>query len=361
MKITVVLGVLLVCGHASGICPEEAKLSGSDTKEYDMFGRLVSIGGNYAIVGSIDLNGNGKAYIFERNAGVWTEKTNLYPPSASSIASVSISGNTAVIGYPKYHAVQPNMAGAAHVFERGLSTWVKTVELLPSDGGITNDFGASVAIDGDYIIVGSPKDSGNSPYSGCAYIFKRDGTTWTRVAKIAASDGQNGENFGNLVSIWDEYVIVGTSRNKSGSAYIFKREGTNWTEQCKLVPSEGEEGDRFGTSIAISGNYAVVGAYGNDDNGEDSGTAYIFAREGTNWVEQVKLAPPDGDASDLFGYSVSISGDYLVVGSVRGDGKQPDSGLAYIYTGGMKQDGKKKQSWQHLMERRTTSSDVQFR
>ena len=114
----------------------------------------------------------------------------------------------------------------------------------------------------------------------------------------------------------------------SGSAYIFKRDGTSWSEQQKLLASDGAANDYFGLSVSISGDYAIVGAYGDDSY---KGSAYIFKQDGTNWIQQQKLLASDGAADDLFGYSVSISGDYAIVGAYGDDDKETASGSVYAF------------------------------
>jgi hypothetical protein len=117
----------------------------------------------------------------------------------------------------------------------------------------------------------------------------------------------------------------------SGSAYIFKRNGTNWTQEDKILASDGEANDCFGRSVSINGDYAIIGAYGDDDNGFLSGSAYIFKRTGTNWIQDDKLLSLDGTVQDRFGCSVSTSGDYAIIGA-RGDDINGElTGSAYIY------------------------------
>ena len=154
--------------------------------------------------------------------------------------------------------------------------------------------------------------------------------------KINASDGGPFEEFGYSVSISGDYAVVGAfadddSGSTSGSAYIFKRAGESWVQEAKLLPSDGAAGDRFGHSVSISDDYAVVGANGNDDNGSNAGSAYIFKRTGTSWAQQAKLLSSDGATDDEFGASVSISGDYAVVGSRDDDDNGTNSGSAYVY------------------------------
>ena len=139
-------------------------------------------------------------------------------------------------------------------------------------------------------------------------------------SKITASDGAANDLFGVSVSISGDYTVVGAfgdddNGNASGSAYIFKRTDTSWVEEAKLLASDGVASDWFGKSVSISGDYAVVGATDDDDNGNASGSAYVFKRTDTSWVQEAKLLASDGAAFDVFGWSVSISGDYIVVGA----------------------------------------------
>ena len=159
---------------------------------------------------------------------------------------------------------------------------------------------------------------------------------WTEQQKILASDGSYADWFGNSVSINGDYIVIGALLDddngvNSGSAYIFYYNGTIWSQQTKLTASDGAAYDHFGRSVSISGDYAVIGAYGDDDNDSDSGSAYIFHRTGTTWSEQAKITASDGVAGDSFGHSVSISGDYAVIGASGDDDNGSDSGSAYIY------------------------------
>jgi hypothetical protein len=206
--------------------------------------------------------------------------------------------------------------------------WPQQAKFTASDGSAGDCFGYSVSISGDYAIVGA---CGDDNYKGSAYVFKRDGTIWSQQDKLAASDGAVWDAFGYSVSISGDYVIVGaySDNDYKGSAYVFKRDGTTWNEQAKLTASDGSAGDAFGYSVSISGDYAIVGAY----NGNDyKGSAYVFKRDGTIWSQQDKLTASDGATDDWFGLSVSISGYYAVVGAPSDDDKGSDSGSAYVFS-----------------------------
>jgi len=322
---------------------QQQKLMASDGDPGDYFGYTVSISGDYAIVGSVgdDDNGwdSGSAYILKRDGTTWVQQQKLLAsdgaPEARFGDSVSISGDWAIVGAESdddngWHS------GSAYMFRWDGTSWVQQQKLLASDGSPVDHFGNSVSISGDYAIVGATHDDDNGDSSGSGYVFNRDGESWTQVAKLTASDGAARDQFGVSVSISGDYVIVGAiydddNGTESGSAYIFNRDGTSWVQQQKLLASDGAASDVFGFPVSITGDYAIVGAWGNDDNGNESGSVYIFKRDGTSWVQQQKLMASDGAPGDYFGYTVSISGDYIIVGAYSDDDNGDYSGSAYIF------------------------------
>ena len=332
------------------ICEGEAKLTASDGAAEERFGDSVSISGDYAIVGAPrdDDNGDrsGSAYIFKYNGGSWIQQTKLTASDGEAYDwfgwSVSMSGDYAIVGAP-YDDDNGGASGSAYIFKRSGSSWTQQAKLTASDGATGDVFGLSVSISRDYAVVGAHLDGDNSTDSGSAYIFKRVGTIWSEQAKLTASDGAAEDWFGCSVSISGDYAIVGAvwdddNGYHSGSAYIFKRSGSSWTQQAKLTAPDGAAEDLFATAVSISGDYAIVGASYDDDNGINSGSAYIFKRNGTSWLEQAKLIPPDSiDSSYHFGNSVSISGDYAIIGARYGYkyvselNHARDGGSAYIF------------------------------
>ncbi|MCP4397960.1 MAG: hypothetical protein GY801_11770 [bacterium] len=234
-------------------------------------------------------------------------------------ASVSISGNYAIIG--AYGDENDTNTGSAYIFKKGGSQWIKQAKLVANDNDriMWDDFGWSVAISGDYAIVGAEGDNNSK---GSVYIFERNGSQWPQKAKLTAFDGETGDIFGWSVAISGDYAIVGAEGDddSQGSAYIFKRNGANrWIWMFKLTASDGETGDHFGHSVAISGKDVIVSAYGNQNQGLASGSAYIFKQlifdDGTSfWFQRDKLTADVGPEFSGFGQSVALSGDYAIVG-----------------------------------------------
>ncbi len=239
-------------------------------------------------------------------------------------------------------AYATNYVGTSYGEVRSFITSNEVAKLTASDGAAVDWFGYSVSIFGDVAIVGTPEGDNTR---GSAYIFYRDAggaDAWSEVVKLTASDRYVEDGFGYSVSISGDVAIVGAYCDDdkdydSGSAYIFYRDAGGadaWREVKKLTASDGAGTDWFGYSVSISGDMAIVGAYGDDDKGRDSGSAYIFYRDAGgvgNWGEVKKLAASDGAGTDYFGYSVSVSGDVTIVGAYCDDDKDDDSGSAYIF------------------------------
>jgi len=211
--------------------------------------------------------------------------------------------------------------------------WVEQVKLTASDGAVGDEFGNSVSISGDYALVGAWGDDDNGGNAGSAYVFHYDGSTWVEQTKLSANDGRGSDFFGQSVSISGDYALVGAWGDEAnvGAAYIFHYDGSTWVEQTKLSASDGAAFDNFGVSVSISGDYCIIGATGDDDIETSAGSAYVFMRNGTTWVEETKLTSNEWGWYNYFGASVSISGDYAIVGNYVDDGLGPDPYSAHVF------------------------------
>ena len=196
-------------------------------------------------------------------------------------------------------------------------------KIVASNGEFGDEFGYSASMDGDYAVIGAPYDSVGGNYSqGSAYIFLRSGTSWNQQVMLTASDGATNDLFGRSVSISGDYALIGAGfddiggNSQQGSAYVFMRSGSAWTQQAMLTASDGMSGDHFGNSVSIDGDYALVGAYEDDvDGAADQGSAYVFMRSGSDWDEQIQLTASDGGSGDYFGGSVTLDGEFAIISS----------------------------------------------
>ncbi len=313
---------------------EQQKLLASDGADKDHFGYSVSISGDTVIVGAYgnddDGTNRGSAYIFVRNAGTWTEQKKLLNSNGQVNdwfgLSVSISGDTVVVS-AEGEDDGGSQAGAAFIYVRNGVTWTEQQKLLPSDKKTNTYFGHSVAISGDTVVIGKYLDSAIAYHAGAAYVFVRNPITgvWTEQQKLVASDDVTSSKFrfGSTVAISNDTIIIGAPGG--GSAYVYLRSGILWAEQQKLQASDLISGESFGVSVSVSNDTAVVGT------GGYNGASHIFTRSSVTWSEQ-KITASDGALSDRYGYSVSVSGDNIIVGAPYDDNSGTDSGSAYAYT-----------------------------
>jgi hypothetical protein len=206
--------------------------------------------------------------------------------------------------------------------------WSETQKIMAADGALDDRFGCAVEIDGDSAIIGAYFDDVNSKTNaGSAYVFVRSGSSWTEQAKLTASDGDTDDEFGYSVAIDSDTAIVGSPMDddlgaSSGSAYIFIRSGSAWSLQQKILPADGAAGDEFGRSVSIDGDYVIVGA---PRKSSEQGFSYIFKRNAAVWTQMTKVG---ATGSNKLGWSVSISMPCVIMGAY---GTNNNIGAAHIY------------------------------
>jgi hypothetical protein len=328
---------------------QTAKLVGSDGSNGDAFGIGVAISGNTAVAGAWghdigEDSARGAVYVFVRNGTTWTEQQKLTASDGAENDgfgfSVTIEGDTIIVG--SWHDQIGNNVnqGSVYVFTRSGTTWTEQQKLTAADGGVADEFGRSVAIDGSTLIVGATQADGNQNSSGAAYVFTRSGMTWTFQQKLTASDGSAFDEFG-YAALDGDTAVVGAPHDDTGgttdhgAAYVFVRSGGVWTQQQKLIAEDGNINDFFGGlgSVAISGETIAIGApLDNVGTNSSQGSVYVFTRSGTVWTLQTHLLASDGAPSSQFG-RVSLEGDTLLVGAPGVNvGLNAAVGSAYIFT-----------------------------
>jgi len=337
---------ILIASTATAQIVEDANLLASDGASGDVFGSGIAISKNTVVVGARydDDKGinSGSVYIYQRddwNGQSWIEEAKLVASDGAAGDRfgdfVAIDHDTALIGSPG-DPYKLNSAGAAYVFHYTHGTWTEQAKLVASDGELGDQFG-QVAIDGNTAVISAQSDDDNGFDSGSVYVFKRSRGTWTEQAKLLASDGLQGDQFGRI-AIDNKTIVVGATnvddgRNglDTGSAYIFTLQDGTWTEQAKLTASDAAAGDNFGWSVAIDGDTAVIGAIGADQNGNNSGAAYVFTRSNDAWTEQAKLTASDGAANDGFG-RVAIDRGKILISAPRNGDEGSRLAAAYVFT-----------------------------
>ena len=325
------------------------KLTASDAAANDEFGFCVSKSGDYIIVGTSNSN---TSYIFkkgidENDDETWTELKILDPSGATNKTDmfVAMDGDYSVIGCRN----DSSMEGSIFIFKKdegGVDNWGEIKKITTSDKSMYDKFGYSLSIEGGYLIVSSINDDDNGSNSGSVYIFKKDqggSDNWGQIKKLTASDAGPGDNFGSSVSKSGDYIVITApldddNGSNSGSAYVFKKDegGTdNWGQIKKLTASDAVANDRFGNTVSNYGDYIVIGALLDDDNGSASGSVYIFYKDYggvDNWGQVKKLTSSDAAANDRFSWGLQIYNNYIVAGaSYDNSPNMTNTGSAYIF------------------------------
>lgn len=253
--------------------------------------------------------------------------------------SVALDGDTAVVGAWLDDNSGGANAGAAYIYVRIGNAWTLQQKITASDGAANANFGFSVSVNGDTAAVGAIQaNNGSGQHVGAVYIFTRSGGMWAQQQRIQAADGALNDGFARCVSVSADTLLVTSdadddSGSNSGSAYVFTRSGTVWTQQQKILASDGSAGDNFGNSAAMSGESIIIGAWQESNaGGSAAGSAYVFTRSGVIWTQQQKLTASDPSSVDFFGTSVSLSGDTAIIGGSLNDGNDSDAGAAYVFT-----------------------------
>lgn len=306
----------------------------------DLFGWSVAVSGDTALVGTPENDAGfnfspGSAYVFVRSGNTWTQQQKLLASDGAAGDgfgySIALSDDTALIGAPYVDSVFGSDQGSAYVFIREGTTWTQQTKFAASDGSSFHRFGHAVDLSGDTALVGAPGDDFlfTSVEQGSVYVFTRSGSTWNQQAKLAASDAAARDQFGFSVAVSGDTALVGApfddigANSNQGSIHVFVRSGNTWAQQQKLVALDGAGGNWLGISVDLSGEIFLAGA---------TSSAYVFVRSGNSWAQQQKLVATDGTAGDNFGEAVALSGNSALVASRRDQiGLNLDQGSAYLF------------------------------
>ena len=327
---------------------QTSKLVANDGAQNDRLGEAVALSGDTAVVGAKDDDAafadQGSAYVFVRNGTAWTQQAKLTANDAKANDhfgnAVAIDGNTIVVGAAE--AAFNGMAnyGAAYVFTRSGATWTQQQKLILSNSDPQTYFGSAVAVRGNTAAIGAYREDSSffgfpMADNGAVYIFTRNGATWTQQAHLVADTPADFDQMGRAVALHGETLVAGafTAGNK-GAAFVFTRNGTSWSQQAKLVASDGGVQDFFGEAVALGQDVAVIGAPQANPNGQNNrGAAYVYTRSGNVWTQQTKLTASDGAATHNFGRAVAFNGECIAVGASRVPiGGVLESGAAYLFT-----------------------------
>ncbi len=384
-----IVGIMVMVGWVGPISGQQWHVKGvlkaNDPESNAYFGRVVDIHGNWAVVGAPSenkdasganpLNDAGAVYVYRRQSnGQWqqTQKLVAFDREASAQFgySVAIHGPYIVIGAHRESQDAnagnplPN-AGAAYIYRRNAGGSYQFVQKIVANDRKSHDrFGHAVAIDGNVIVVGAPRqdydDAGANlkNKAGAAYVFEQQGNTWAQTKKLVATDRRANDQFGYSVAIKAGTIVVGSPYqdydasgggnmiSNAGALYIFKQTGNTWSPFQKLVSSNRQPDDRFAQAIAFDGATIVASASFHDYDAADanmlsnSGAVFIFNQQGNNWQQVQKIVASDRRSFDFFGFDVDVSGQTLVVGAhyqdydTSGGNMLTQAGAAYFFEKG---------------------------
>jgi len=374
-------GAVYVFVKTDGEWSEQAKLLPSNPDIFDQFGWSVDLDGDIAVIGAPEEDGDatevdgtqnnegnntGAAYVYVRNGENWEQAAYLKSDSDFGQqgfgTSVAISGNSIVVGSPHTSIPGFSSPGAAFVFTEGEDGWSRTQRLAAHFPGTDDEFGHSVAIDGDSIVVGAPHEDsladsidgeanndGND--SGAAYLFSKMPDGWSMTAYFKAKNTENRDDqFGHSVAISGDRILIGAPmedsgdrfalgindnrNNNSGAAYLFTNTDEVWNQVQFLKAPQVTSGDEFGHAVDFDGDMFIIGAPLDSRRERESGAIHVYKPGIARWFAIENLKTPAPQASAQFGYSVAISGDQILAGARLEDRPESDlndtSGAAYV-------------------------------
>ena len=346
-------GAAYIFERAGTLWLQRAKLTTDDAKAGDLFGNAVAMDGTTVLVGApgVDDAGPeaGAAYVFVQVGDEWIQQARLIGDNLGMFdrfgSAVAVHGNTAVVGAYGKDEVGAD-SGVAYVFVRNGAAWTQQAELTHR-GAVPGDlFGFAVSVYGDNILIGAHQSDAAGPDSGAVYLFTRNGGRWTQDLLLMPNDIGIGDEFGYSIDLTKSAAIIGAPKEDRnlddlGAAYVFVETRDSWVQQAKLSASDGDAGDEFGSAVAIHEDTVIVGAWKDnhplldphDDPTTlmDRGAAYSFLRDGLSWVEKRRIEASGTNRSDLFGASVAIKGAFAIVGAAGSDNAGDNAGSAFIY------------------------------
>ncbi len=342
-------GVVLIYKREGSVWIQQARLIPDDFESGKYYAHSVGVSGDYAVIGATNTdNSTGEVYIFKREGDVWNQQQKLVSPIANDDygESVSIDGDYVIVG-ASHAPAGDDRPGAAYIFKREGDSWAQQAKLSVADHPNDYNFGKSVTIHDDYAIIGATDYAEHpvytSAYRGCAFIFKRTGSVWIEQAKLIAGNDLFDSSFGYSVAIHGEYAMAGGSNDENdlGAVYIYKYDGTAWTKQVKFAGDNIWGYGGFGYSVALHEGHAVVGApWAEPESGYYPlpGAAYLFKLGENGWELQQKVYGTPGGIDEIgpeFGTSVAMDGAYFIVGAPYTKNENGEYvGAAYIYFNG---------------------------
>jgi len=330
---------------ATNLLQEQIKeLLASDSSPHDDYGIIVALSVDTAVIGVPFDNtksfNSGSAYIYTRSNGAWALQQQLLAsdsaPGDQYGWSVALQGDTVLIG-ARFDDDKGFNSGSAYVYTRNAGVWTEQQKLTANDGAVNDQYGITISLAGDTVAIGAPFDDDNGFDSGSAYVYSLNAGMWTLQQKLTTSDGAPGDQYGWSVALEGDSALIGARFDddkgfNSGSAYLYNLDAGAWVMKQKLIAADGAVNDQFGWSVALDDDTAVIGARFNDDTGINSGSAYVYTRSVGGWGLQQNLTASDGAPGNQYSWAVALDGDTVIIGAPFDNDQDRLSGSCYVYT-----------------------------
>ena len=309
----------------------ENRITASDIVADDDFGRSVAVGYNKIVVGSTgdDDNGSssGSVYVYNLDGSgevKITASDGAIDDQYGRAVGIDTSNGKIVVGA---HLDDDNgdISGSIYVYN---TDGTGEIKITTSDGDIGDTFGRAVAIGHGKVAAGAPFADETASNTGTVYVYDQDGTNEFTITASDNTASTTNRKFGEALAIGANKIVVGAPgvNNEQGAVYVYNMDGTG---EVIITASDGAGTDRFGASVSVTENYIIVGAWGDDDGGSSSGSAYVYNLDGTN---ERKITSSDAEASDRFGFSVSVDGGVAIVGAPYEAEDGSNAGAIYRFT-----------------------------
>lgn len=311
----------------SGTLTKQQKLAANDGDRRDKFGAPIAISsdGTTALIGATgdddpDEFSTGSAYVLTKTDDGWTEQQKLTAADGDGgdrfgVVSISGDGATALIGAPLDEDPKGRFGGSAYIFTRDGASWSQQQKLTAPSDDRNNSFGTSVSIsdDGTTVFIGAPFTENNDEYPGSVYVFKKRNGEWIQQQQLLPDDGGINDGFGGIMSISADGTIIFIISTGKESTYVFTENNGKWNQQQQVKTADGSQ---LGDAISVSRDGAtalIADSSDNNENGSAAGAVYVFTEDDSSWSQQQKLVSTDGDSNNYFGSSVSLSGDKTTI------------------------------------------------
>lgn len=317
------LALVVLASSAKGQQEEYEKLLPPALEDFQGFGSASALDGDFLAVGAINPPPDGTVYLFEQVGSSWSVVGTIVGPADADLFGrpLSLQGDWLIVGDSSNDNVNTN-AGAAYVYRKTPQGWSLVQKLVDPAGSPTASFSVRMDLRFPLLAISVAGGYGVAQGSGKVLVYEWNGSAWVLQSTLVPRFGAFGWVFGSAVAIDAslDCIVVGAenesiSLGAQGAAYVFEKEGSEWVQSTRLCDPNGAAGQQFGQAVAIDGSTMLIGADGDDDVGNAAGAAWFYERTGNRWRPTQKVYSSIPFPSQRFGSQVGLSGATAVISS----------------------------------------------